>query len=129
MSDEASSEQKPSTTTVSSVAVQAGDASIVIAVLKVRQRLPACLFLSLCYSVINTSFQYSGQMSGKHKMVRQGHLISQYLTEFSWKLTLVSVHNYCLCLLGRWAFFFSNRINNLVKICRLLEGRNSSSSV
>ncbi|XP_068876625.1 coiled-coil domain-containing protein 141 isoform X5 [Aphelocoma coerulescens] len=34
MSDEASSEQKPSTTTVSSVAVQAGDASIVIAVLK-----------------------------------------------------------------------------------------------
>uniref|UniRef100_A0A8C3D1K3 Coiled-coil domain containing 141 n=1 Tax=Corvus moneduloides TaxID=1196302 RepID=A0A8C3D1K3_CORMO len=34
MSDEASSEEKPSTTTVSSVAVQAGDASIVIAVLK-----------------------------------------------------------------------------------------------
>ncbi|XP_041259645.1 coiled-coil domain-containing protein 141 isoform X4 [Onychostruthus taczanowskii] len=34
MSDEASLEQKPSTTTVSSVAVQAGDASIVIAVLK-----------------------------------------------------------------------------------------------
>ncbi|XP_023786691.1 coiled-coil domain-containing protein 141 [Cyanistes caeruleus] len=34
MADEASSEQKPSTTTVSSVAVQAGDASIVIAVLK-----------------------------------------------------------------------------------------------
>ncbi|XP_059676159.1 coiled-coil domain-containing protein 141 isoform X2 [Gavia stellata] len=34
MSNEASSEQKPSTTTVSSVAVQAGDASIVIAVLK-----------------------------------------------------------------------------------------------
>nr|XP_026647515.1 coiled-coil domain-containing protein 141 [Zonotrichia albicollis] len=34
MSDEASSEPKPSTTTVSSVAVQAGDASIVIAVLK-----------------------------------------------------------------------------------------------
>ncbi|XP_064023322.1 coiled-coil domain-containing protein 141 isoform X2 [Pogoniulus pusillus] len=34
MSKEGSSEQKPSTTTVSSVAVQAGDASIVIAVLK-----------------------------------------------------------------------------------------------
>ncbi|XP_009897406.2 coiled-coil domain-containing protein 141 [Dryobates pubescens] len=34
MSKEASSEQKPSTTTVSSVVVQAGDASIVIAVLK-----------------------------------------------------------------------------------------------
>ncbi|XP_074766808.1 coiled-coil domain-containing protein 141 isoform X5 [Athene noctua] len=34
MSNEASSEQKPSTTTLSSVAVQAGDASIVIAVLK-----------------------------------------------------------------------------------------------
>ncbi|XP_069717128.1 coiled-coil domain-containing protein 141 isoform X3 [Phaenicophaeus curvirostris] len=34
MSNEASLEQKPSTTTISSVAVQAGDASIVIAVLK-----------------------------------------------------------------------------------------------
>ncbi|XP_071418397.1 coiled-coil domain-containing protein 141 [Pithys albifrons albifrons] len=34
MSNDTSSEQKPSTTTVSSVAVQAGDASIVIAVLK-----------------------------------------------------------------------------------------------
>lgn len=63
MSDEASSEQKPSTTTVSSVAVQAGDASIVIAVLKVRQRLLEWLFQCFCYSVINTPSKYSGQMS------------------------------------------------------------------
>lgn len=56
MSKEGSSEQKPSTTTVSSVAVQAGDASIVIAVLKVRMQLLACLLLALCYSVITTFF-------------------------------------------------------------------------
>lgn len=31
--------------------------------------------------------------------------------------------------LGCLVFFLSNRINNLVKICRLLEGRNSSYSV
>lgn len=63
MSNEASSEQKLSTTTVSSVAVQAGDASIVIAVLKVRQQLLACVWLAFCYSVITTSFKCSVQMN------------------------------------------------------------------
>lgn len=62
MSNEASSEQKLSTT-VSSVAVQAGDASIVIAVLKVRQQLLACVWLAFCYSVITTSFKCSVQMN------------------------------------------------------------------
>jgi len=43
MSNEAGLEQKLSTTTLSSVAVQAGNASIVIAVLKVRQQMLAHL--------------------------------------------------------------------------------------
>lgn len=46
MSNEASLEQKLSTTTLSSVAVQAGNASIVIAVLKVRQQMLAHLFIN-----------------------------------------------------------------------------------
>uniref|UniRef100_A0A8C3XEY6 Ig-like domain-containing protein n=1 Tax=Cyanoderma ruficeps TaxID=181631 RepID=A0A8C3XEY6_9PASS len=76
MSDEASSEQKPSTTTVSSVAVQAGDASIVIAVLKCGKWVK----LQLAESTPNILEIGSNQDETKKLLQDHGFLLSKLKT-------------------------------------------------
>lgn len=55
MSSEASSGEQISTTTVSSVAVQAGNSRIVIGILKVRQHLLTLMLLALQFCAASSS--------------------------------------------------------------------------